>query len=105
MPSIFTISSRPVAARARWIASIVDSVPEFVKRQWGSPQRRRSSSATAIEPSVGAAKCVPSSIRALTAAAITGLAWPTHMTPKPLWKSMYSLPSTSQTRAPSPRER
>src|SRR5215218_8300203 len=25
------------------------------------------------------------------------------MTPKPLWKSRYSLPSTSHTRAPSPR--
>ena len=75
----------------------MDSVPEFVKRQCGRPQRRRSSSATTIEPSVGAAKCVPSSIRALTAAAMTGFACPTHITPKPLWKSRYSLPSTSQT--------
>src|SRR5215213_590798 len=33
--------SRPVKPRARWTASIVDSVPEFVKRHWGSPQRRR----------------------------------------------------------------
>ena len=96
---------RPLAARARWIASIVASVPEFVKRQCGRPQRRRSSSATVIEPSVGAAKCVPSSIWARTAAAITGLAWPTHMTPNPLWKSMYSLPSTSHTREPWPRSR
>ena len=103
VPSILTITSLPVAPRARWTASIVDSVPEFVKRQCGRPQRRLSSSATTIEPSVGAAKCVPSSMRALTAAAITGLAWPTHMTPKPLWKSTYSLPSTSHTRAPSPR--
>ena len=95
--------SSPLTARARWIASIVDSVPEFVKRQWGRPQRRRSSSATTIEPSVGAAKWVPTSICALTAAAMTGLAWPTHMTPKPLWKSRYSLPSTSQTLAPWPR--
>jgi hypothetical protein len=38
---------------------MVDSVPEFVKRQWGRPQRRRSSSATTTEPAVGAAKCVP----------------------------------------------
>ena len=80
-------------------------MPEFVKRQWGRPQRRRSSSATVIEPSVGAAKCVPWSIWAFTAAAMTGFACPTHMTPKPLWKSTYSLPSTSQTRAPSPRSR
>ena len=97
------IMSRPVSPRARWTASIVDSVPEFVKRQWGRPQRRRSSSATMIEPSVGAAKWVPSSIRAFTAAAMIGFACPTHMTPKPLWKSRYSLPSTSQTWAPTPR--
>ena len=38
-----------------------------------------------------------------TASAILGFAWPTHMTPNPLWKSMYSLPSTSQTCAPVPR--
>jgi hypothetical protein len=68
------IVSLPLNPRARWIASIVDSVPEFVKRQWGRPQRRRSSSATMIEPSVGAAKCVPSSIRAFTAAATSGFA-------------------------------
>jgi hypothetical protein len=67
-------TSLPVAPRARWTASIVDSVPEFVKRHCGRPQRRRSSSATTIEPSVGAAKCVPASIRCLTASAITGLA-------------------------------
>ena len=94
--------SRPVNPRARWTASIVDSVPEFVKRQCGRPQRRRSSSATMIEPSVGAAKCVPSSIRALTAAPIVGFACPTHITPKPLWKSVYWLPSTSQTCEPLP---
>ena len=34
---------------------------------------------------------------------MVGLAWPTHMTPKPLWKSRYSLPSTSHTCAPTPR--
>ncbi len=84
---------------------MVDSVPEFVKRHAGSPQRRRSSSATMIEPSVGAAKWLPSAIALETAAAITGLACPTHITPKPLWKSRYSLPSTSQTAAPCPRSR
>ena len=82
---------------------MVDSVPEFVKRHCGRPNRRRSSSATAIEPSVGAAKCVPSSTRRLTASATCGFAWPMHITPKPLWKSTYSLPSTSQTCAPLPR--
>ena len=82
---------------------MVDSVPELVNRHCGSPKRRVSSSATTIEPSVGAAKWVPRSTRALTAAPTVGLAWPMHMTPKPLWKSMYSFPSTSQTRVPSPR--
>jgi hypothetical protein len=97
------IVSRPVAPRARWTASIVASVPELLKRHWGRPKRRVSSSATTIEPSVGAAKWVPSSIRAFTAAPTVGLAWPMHITPKPLWKSAYSLPSTSQTRLPLPR--
>ncbi len=97
--------SRPVAPRARWTASIVASVPELLKRHCGRPKRRFSSVATAIEPSVGAAKWVPSSTRAFTAAPTVGFAWPMHMTPKPLWKSTYSLPSTSQTRLPSPRSR
>ena len=97
------IVSRPVAPRARWTASIVASVPELLKRHWGRPKRRTSSSETTIEPSVGAAKWVPRSICALTAAPTTGFAWPMHITPKPLWKSVYSLPSTSQTRLPSPR--
>ncbi len=97
--------SRPVAPRARWIASIVDSVPEFVNRHCGSPKRRRSSCATTIEPSVGAAKCEPRAARSETAFTIAGFACPTHMTPKPLWKSTYSLPSTSQTAEPAPWER
>src|SRR3954447_18920097 len=104
-PSILRITSRPVAPRARWTASIVDSVPEFVKRHWGRPKRLRSSCATTIEPSVGAAKCEPRAARSLTARTTAGFAWPTHITPKPLWKSTYSLPSTSHTRAPSPCDR
>ena len=34
------ITSRPVAPRARWTASIVDSVPELVNRHCGRPKRR-----------------------------------------------------------------
>jgi hypothetical protein len=95
--------SRSVAPRARWIADIVDSVPEFENRHWGRPKRSRRFSATTIEPLVGAAKCVPSSWRAFTASPTVGFACPMHITPNPLWKSTYSLPSTSQTSAPLPR--
>ena len=97
------IRSRPVAPRARWIADIVDSVPELEKRHCGSPKRSTRFPAETIEPSVGAAKWVPRSMRSLTASPITGFACPTHITPKPLWKSTYSEPSTSQTSAPFPR--
>ena len=54
-----TTVSRFVRARAILMASIVDSEPELVKRHFGSPQRRASSSPTTIASSVGAAKCVP----------------------------------------------
>jgi hypothetical protein len=46
-------------ARATRIASIVASVPEFVKRTFSSPKRLFSSSATRTPASVVAAKCVP----------------------------------------------
>ena len=71
-------------------------------RHFGSRKRRANSSATAIPSSVGAAKCVPSAARSRTAAVIAGCACPCVIEPKPLWKSRYSVPSTSQTRSPSP---
>ena len=80
-----------------------DSVPELVKRQNGRPKRRVSSSATATACSVVAPKWVPSAARSRTASTIAGWAWPWTMALNPLWKSTYSLPSTSQMRAPSPR--
>ena len=98
-------SSRPVCARARRMASIVDSEPEFVKRHLGMPQRRASSSATTTLSSVIAAKWVPSGMRSATARVIAGWAWPCTIEPKPLWKSRYSEPSTSQTFEPTPRSR
>ena len=79
------------------------SVPEFVNHQEGRPKRRTSSSATSTASSVVAPKWVPSAARSRTAATITGWAWPWTIALKPLWKSTYSLPSTSQMRAPSPR--
>ncbi len=84
---------------------MVDSVPELEKRHCGRPKRRRSSSATSIEPSVGAAKCDPRAACSDTARTIAGWACETHITPKPLWKSTYSLPSTSQTRESVPCDR
>ena len=81
---------------------MVASEPEFVYRHLGSRNRRASSSATSIPSSVCAAKCVPSAARSVIARVITGCACPCVIEPKPLWKSRYSVPSTSQTRWPSP---
>ena len=100
-----TIVSRPVWARAIRIASIVASEPELTKRQRVRPKRFSSSSATYTASSVGAAKCVPSSRRSRTARVIAGWACPWGIEPKPLWKSIISVPSTSQTREPEPRSR
>ena len=58
-PSILTTVSRPVAARAMRMASIVASVPELANRTWSSSKRRQSSSASATVTGVGAAKWVP----------------------------------------------
>ncbi len=100
--SILTRRSRPVKPRASRTASSVDSVPLLVKRHCGCPKRRASSSATATSSGTGCAKCEPRAIRSLTAVTTAGWAWPTTITPKPLWKSTYSLPSTSHTWLPLP---
>jgi hypothetical protein len=92
-----------VIARIRWIASIVDSVPELLNRHSGRPKRWASASATAIESSVGCAKCVPWVTRRWTASTTAGLACPTTLTPYPAWTSTYSLPSASHTWLPEPR--
>ena len=101
-PSILVTRSRPVAARATRIASIVASVPEFAKRTLSRLKRRQSSSANATVTSVVAAKCVP--VRAARSMASTtfGCAWPTTLQPKPPWKSTYSVSSTSHTCEPFP---
>ena len=52
--------------------------------------------------SVVTAKWIASSAAFLMASTIFGWAWPTTFTPNPPWKSMYSLPSTSQTLEPLP---
>src|SRR6478752_8764133 len=104
-PSIFTMCSRPVAARAMRIALIVASVPELQNRTDSARKRRHSSSAKRMVDSVGAAKCVPVRAARSIASATFGCAWPTTMEPNPLWKSRYSLPSTSTTPLPWPSRR
>ena len=59
-PSILTTWSLPLAARARRMASIVASLPEFRKRHFGRLKRRASSRATMVASAVGAAKWLPS---------------------------------------------
>ena len=99
------ILSRPVAARATRIASMVASVPEFTNRIWSSWKREQISSASATVFSVVTAKWIPRSATRRIASTIFGCAWPTTLTPKPPWKSVYSEPSTSQTRESWPRSR
>ena len=97
--------SRPVAARATRIASIVASVPEFTNRICSSWNRSQIASASATVFSVVTAKWIPRSATLRIAWTIFGWAWPTTFTPKPPWKSVYSVPSTSQTFDPDPRLR
>src|SRR5439155_223865 len=80
----------------------VDSVPLLVNLHCGKPKRFDSSSATIATSATGCAKWEPRAMRLETASTISGWAWPTTMTPNPLWKSTYSLPSTSHTRLPRP---
>ena len=85
---------------------MIDSVPEFVKRQRGKPKRPDELLGD-LDGLLGRSRrsgCRARWRRA-TAAVIAGCAWPCTIALKPLWKSRYSLPSTSQTRAPSPRVR
>ena len=67
------MSTRPVAARARWIAASVASVPELVNRHSGSPNRRASSAATGMMSGTGWAKCVPAATRSEIAATERGM--------------------------------
>jgi hypothetical protein len=99
------ILSLPVAARATRIASIVASVPEFTKRICSNWNRSQIASARAIVSGVVTAKWIAFSAARCSAATIFGWAWPTTLTPKPPWKSLYSVPSTSKTLDPFPRSR
>ena len=97
--------SRPVAARATRRASIVASVPEFTIRTCSSSNRSQIASARATVVGVVTAKWIASRAAFSSASTIFGWAWPTMFTPKPPWKSLYSVPSTSQTLEPRPFSR
>ncbi len=104
-PSILMILSRPVAARATRIASIVASVPEFTNRICSSWKRSQIASASAMVSGVVTAKWIAFCAALVSASTILGWAWPTTLTPKPPWKSVYWVPSTSKTLDPLPRSR
>ena len=99
------ILSRPVAARATRNASIVASVPEFTNRICSSWNRSQIASASATVSGVVTAKWIAFWAAFVSASTIFGCACPTMLTPKPPWKSLYSVPSTSQTLEPLPRWR
>ncbi len=99
------ILSRPVAARATRSASMVASVPEFTNRICSSWNREQISSASATVASVVTAKWIPPIGDVADRLHDQRMPWPTTLTPKPPWKSVYSVPSTSQTREPEPRSR
>ena len=66
--------SRPVAARARRIALIVASVPEFTIRTISAPGTRAAiSAAISTSASVGAPKLVPRAAAAVTASITAGM--------------------------------
>jgi hypothetical protein len=68
---------RPVAARARRIAHMVASVPEFTKRRrWTLGSALQISSAISTSACVGAPKLVPREAAARTAFTTAGWAWP-----------------------------
>ena len=76
-PSNLASFGRPVKARARRTAFIVDSVPELVKRTLSSDGMRRVSiSASRTSCSVGPGKDRPFSETACTALMTSGCAWP-----------------------------
>ncbi len=67
-------TSRPVAARATRMASMVASVPELAKRSASRPKRRQISSPQATASSVVTAKWVPRAAASAIASTIRGWA-------------------------------
>jgi hypothetical protein len=95
-----TISRRPVAARANFIAESTISAPVEPKNTASSDRGSRAVSASASIPASGEYWiCTPSSSSASSVALIvsrmSGWLWPRLANPSPLWKSRYSRPLTS----------
>ena len=77
------ILSRPVAPRARRMADITASVPEFtIRTSWILGTRSTISSAISTSRRVGAPKLRPSFTAFSTASRITGWLWPRIMGPQ-----------------------
>jgi hypothetical protein len=75
--------SRPVKPRAKRMALMVASVPEFTKRTSSMDGMSRvTRRASAVSTSVGAPKERPSAATACTAAITWGCAWPTIIGPQ-----------------------
>jgi hypothetical protein len=93
-----------VNARARRTALIVASVPLDTNRIISRcGMRSRIASASSTSSSVGIPKLVPDCIVFSSASSTIGEAWPSASAPQDRTKSMYSFPSASQMRGPSPR--
>ena len=81
------------------------SVPELTIRTCSRAKRSQIASASATVVGVVTAKWIASRAAFSRASTIFGWACPTMFTPKPPWKSLYSVPSTSQTLDPRPFSR
>jgi len=80
---------------------MVASLPVFVKRTTSADgTMRRNRSAVSTSADVAAAKCDPSAIASQTVFTIVAFACPWMSAPNDIMKSIYSLPSISQTRDP-----
>jgi hypothetical protein len=92
---------RPVNPRASRNASMVASVPLLVKRTASAEgTMRQKRSAASNSAGVAAAKCEPSAMAWYTVSTIAGWACPWISAPNDIMKSVYWLPSRSQTCEP-----
>ena len=74
---------------------MVASVPELTSRTWSTGVRSMIAAARSTSASVGAPYEVPRAAAAVTAAMISGWAWPCSSAPQEETRSTSSLPSRS----------